>query len=210
MSSSMCAGKRAALIAQSPPASRLPEVEASKLPINAQRLSDAGPEVLIIHGGVQGGLGGSPVTFARQSPLAEQGWRLTMVERPGFGQSPSRGVDEMEAEAVWIAAMLSDGAHLIGHFWGGATSRGGPLPGARRTRASGAGAHGCAGPGRLGGARAAAAHGRPDDVRLLAGRLRPRLRRSLGPSGGDAPNLEALEHRIVDAFMREADRRRAG
>ncbi len=120
MSSSLFAEKRAALIAQCPPASRLAEAEAAKLPINAQRLGEAGPEVLIVHGGVQGSLGGGPVTFARQRSLAERGWRLTMVERPGFGQSPTRGVDDMAADAVWIAAMLGDGAHLIGHSWGGA------------------------------------------------------------------------------------------
>ena len=38
-----------------------------------------------------------------------------MVERPGFGQSPTCGVDDMAADAVWIAVMLGDGAHLIGH-----------------------------------------------------------------------------------------------
>lgn len=74
------------------------------------------------HGGVQGGLGGGPSTFSKQEALAQRGWRLRLVDRPGFGQSPSRGMDDMEADAVWIADMLGGGANLIGHSWGGAES----------------------------------------------------------------------------------------
>ncbi len=111
---------RAALLAQCPPAPpRLPEAEAAKLPIHVTEWGTAGPEVLVVHGGVQGGLGGGPSTFARQEALAQRGWRLRLVDRPGFGQSPSRGVDDMEADAVWIADMLGGGANLIGHSWGG-------------------------------------------------------------------------------------------
>ena len=112
---------REALLAQCPPPPpRMPEADAAKLPIHVAEWGTAGPEVLIVHGGVQGGLGGGPSTFARQEPLARRGWRLRLVDRPGFGQSPSRGVDDMEADAVWIADMLGDGANLIGHSWGGA------------------------------------------------------------------------------------------
>lgn len=112
---------RAALLAQCPPAPpRLPEAEAAKLPIHVTEWGTAGPEVLVVHGGVQGGLGGGPSTFAGQEALAQRGWRLRLVDRPGFGQSPSRGVDDMEADAVWIADMLGGGANLIGHSWGGA------------------------------------------------------------------------------------------
>ena len=112
---------RAALLAQCPPAPpRLSKAEAAKLPIHVTEWGTTGPEVLIVHGGVQGGLGGGPSTFAKQEALAQRGWRLRLVDRPGFGQSPSRGVDDMEADAVWIANMLGDGANLIGHSWGGA------------------------------------------------------------------------------------------
>ena len=114
---------RAALLAQCPPAPpRLPEAEAAKLPIHVTEWGTTGPEVLIVHGGVQGGLGGGPSTFAKQEALAQRGWRLRLVDRPGFGQSPSRGVDDMEADAIWIADMLGNGANLIGHSWGGAES----------------------------------------------------------------------------------------
>lgn len=111
---------RAALLAQCAPAPpRLPEVEAAKLPIHVTEWGTAGPDVLVVHGGVQGGLGGGPSTFAKQEALAQRGWRLRLADRPGFGQSPSRGVDDMEADAVWIADMLGGGANLIGHSWGG-------------------------------------------------------------------------------------------
>lgn len=113
--------RRAALLAQCPPApAYATPAEQEERPINVVELGDAGPTVLFIHGGVQGGLGGGPETFDGQRALADKGWRLRFVERPGFGQSPSRGVDDMDADAQWIADMLGEGAHLVGHSWGGA------------------------------------------------------------------------------------------
>ena len=53
-------------------------------------------------------------------PLSEKGWRLKLMDRPGFGQSPSRGPDDMAADAILIADRLGDGSHLIGHSFGGA------------------------------------------------------------------------------------------
>ena len=109
----------AALVAQCPPPPPLDPAEAAKLPINVTRWGTTGPRVLIIHGGVQGGAGGGPATFAKQEAWGQDGWRVELVDRPGFGQSPTRGVDDMERDAVWIADMLGDGANLIGHSWGG-------------------------------------------------------------------------------------------
>lgn len=117
--------RRAALLAQCPPAPReLSDDDRAVRPINLVEVGDTGPVVLIVHGGIQGGLGGGPATFDRQRVLGERGWRLRLVERPGFGRSASRGVDDMMADAEWIAAMLGaeedEGAHLVGHSWGGA------------------------------------------------------------------------------------------
>ena len=113
--------RRAALLAQCPPPPpTLSDEESAAHPINVVELGTSGPTVLIVHGGIQGGLGGGPATFDEQRMLAERGWRLRLVERPGFGESASRGVDDMAADAVWIADMLGDGAHLVGHSWGGA------------------------------------------------------------------------------------------
>ena len=115
------AERRAALIGQCPPAARaMSAEERADHPINVVEWGATGPVVIVVHGGVQGGLGGGPVTFGKQKVLAERGWRLRLVERPGFGQSASRGVDDMEADAEWIAEMLGDGSHLVGHSWGGA------------------------------------------------------------------------------------------
>lgn len=122
---------RAALVAQCPmPRPDVPPAEAG--PVHVTNFGESGPEVVIVHGGVQGGLGGGPATFAKQEILAKQGWTLRMVERPGFGRSPSRGVDDMVADAIWIADLLGDGAHLIGHSWGGAEAL---LAAARRPEA---------------------------------------------------------------------------
>ena len=114
--------QRASLLTQCPPMDALSEAEAAKLPIHVTRWGASGPSVLLVHGGVQGGLGGGPSTFAKQEGLAQRGWQVQVVDRPGFGQSPSRGPDDMMADAVWIADMLGDGAHLIAHSWGAAES----------------------------------------------------------------------------------------
>lgn len=111
--------KQSQLLAQCPLSPNIVDRDASRLPIHVERVGLTGPLVLIIHGGVQGALGGSPETFAEQHVLAERGWRLALPERPGFGRSPSRGADDMEADAVWIADLMQDDTHLIGHSWGG-------------------------------------------------------------------------------------------
>lgn len=110
---------RDALAAACPsrPAISNPDIGAAS--INVVRWGDASRKMVIIHGGVQGNLGGGPSTFANQQALAGEGWQLLLPERPGFGQSPSRGPDDMEADAVWIANML-DGVVLLGHSFGGA------------------------------------------------------------------------------------------
>ena len=118
MSASTIMEKHAALAAQCPVVASVPE--ASKLPIHCERFGASGPQIVIIHGGVQGGIGGGPATFAKQQALADRGWQVALAARPGFGGSPSRGVDDMAADAVWISDMLGDGANLIGHSWGGA------------------------------------------------------------------------------------------
>jgi pimeloyl-ACP methyl ester carboxylesterase len=67
-----------------------------------------------------GGVGGGPVNFTGQKALADQGWRLRLIDRPGFGLSPSRGPDDMVADARLVAEHLGKSSHLIGHSFGGA------------------------------------------------------------------------------------------
>jgi pimeloyl-ACP methyl ester carboxylesterase len=110
---------REALVAQCPPVRALSDEEAVALPINLTQWGESNSRMVIIHGGVQGNLGGGPTTFSKQEVLALQGWRLILPDRPGFGKSPSRGADDMEADAVWISSLL-DGVVLVGHSFGGA------------------------------------------------------------------------------------------
>ena len=124
------ATQRDRLLAQCPPVP-VP-ANADNRPIHVTYWGTSGPNVLIIHGGVQGGLGGGPKGFIKQRALAERGWQINLVDRPGFGESPSRGVDDMERDAKWIADMLGDGENLIGHSWGGAEAL---LAAARRPQA---------------------------------------------------------------------------
>ena len=125
--------RRASLLAQCEPMPPIPAAdELADHPTTVVEEGQEGPAVVIVHGGVQGGLGGGPATFDEQKVLATRGWRLRMVERPGFGQSRSRGADDMEADAEWIADLLGDGAHQIGHRWGGAEAL---LAAARRPEA---------------------------------------------------------------------------
>jgi pimeloyl-ACP methyl ester carboxylesterase len=75
---------------------------------------------VLIHGGVQGTRHGGITHFARQQQLAARGMQLLVPDRPGHGLSPSEGrPDDAEADGEWVAELLGDGAHLIGHSFGG-------------------------------------------------------------------------------------------
>jgi pimeloyl-ACP methyl ester carboxylesterase len=79
-----------------------------------------GPRVVMVHGSAQGGPAGGPEQFAAQRPLANRGWELVLPDRPGHGRSPSRGPEDLEIDAVWVAELLGDGSHLVGHSYGAA------------------------------------------------------------------------------------------
>ncbi len=87
--------------------------------IHVARLGSGTP-VLLVHGSGQGNPLGGAQHWACQAPLAEQGFELILPDRPGHGQSPTRGPEDLELDAVWVAEMLGDGAHLVGHSYGGA------------------------------------------------------------------------------------------
>ncbi len=112
--------KRAELLGQCPAPSFVSEADTTQLPVEVRRAGDCGPLILIVHGGVQGGAGGGPDTFAGQMALAERGYRVALFVRPGFGKSASRGVDDMERDADLITDLMEQDVHLIGHSWGGA------------------------------------------------------------------------------------------
>lgn len=88
--------------------------------IHITRWGTTGPNVVLVHGSAQGSSVGGNAHFAAQAPLAERGWRLIVPDRPGHGRSPAPGrPDDAEADAVWVADLLGDGAHLAGHSFGG-------------------------------------------------------------------------------------------
>jgi pimeloyl-ACP methyl ester carboxylesterase len=77
-----------------------------------------GPRVVFVHGGEQaGGL----VAFGTQLPLANA-FTLILPDLPGHGQSPAQGHKNVERDAHLIAELLADGAHLVGHSYGGAVA----------------------------------------------------------------------------------------
>jgi pimeloyl-ACP methyl ester carboxylesterase len=80
----------------------------------------SGPAVVLVHGSGHGDPGGGAQKWKFQRPLAEQGWTLVVPDRPGQGESPSQGPDDYEADGPWVAELLGDGAHLVGHSYGGA------------------------------------------------------------------------------------------
>lgn len=82
-----------------------------------------GPRVVMVHGSAQGSQVGGERHFANQAGLAERGWTIFTPDRPGHGLSPApdRG-DDAGADAVWVAELLGDGAHLVGHSFGGAVA----------------------------------------------------------------------------------------
>jgi pimeloyl-ACP methyl ester carboxylesterase len=73
----------------------------------------AGPPVVLAHGSVVG----AARTWRHQLPLAEH-WTLCLPNRPGFGGSPPLVRGDFELEAPLLAALLGDGAHLVGHSYG--------------------------------------------------------------------------------------------
>jgi pimeloyl-ACP methyl ester carboxylesterase len=73
----------------------------------------SGPPIVFVHGSVVG----PELAWRRQRPLGER-WTLVLPSRPGFGASPPLERGDFEAEAPLFAALLGEGAHLVGHSYG--------------------------------------------------------------------------------------------
>lgn len=88
--------------------------------IHITRWGGSGPRVVLVHGGVQGTGVAGETNFSNQRVLAERGWQLIVPDRPGHGRSPDPSrPDDAEADGMWVADLLGDGAHLLGHSFGG-------------------------------------------------------------------------------------------
>lgn len=70
--------------------------------------------VVLIHGSV----GNGPATWGAVQPLAER-YELVVPNRGGYPPNPALGRIDFEEQAVELAALLGDGAHLVGHSYGG-------------------------------------------------------------------------------------------
>jgi len=90
--------------------------------IHITRWGKSGPRVVLIHGGGQGTPVAGERNFAAQQVLSAD-WQLVVPDRPGHGRSPDPGrPDDAKADGAWVAELLEDGAHLIGHSFGGAVA----------------------------------------------------------------------------------------
>jgi pimeloyl-ACP methyl ester carboxylesterase len=75
----------------------------------------AGTPVVLVHGS----LATAAEEWDAQRPLAEQGFRLLAPDRRGYGGSPVAAGEDFLRDADDIAELMGDGAHLVGHSYGG-------------------------------------------------------------------------------------------
>ncbi len=74
-----------------------------------------GTPVVLVHGSLAIGA----EEWEAQRPLADEGFRLLVFDRRGYGQSPAAEGEDFLADADDIAELMGDGAHLVGHSYGG-------------------------------------------------------------------------------------------
>jgi pimeloyl-ACP methyl ester carboxylesterase len=73
-----------------------------------------GARVVLVHGAMTTGA----ATWKRQRSLGER-WKLVVPSRRGFVPNPPADESDYDVDAEDIAALLDDGAHLVGHSFGG-------------------------------------------------------------------------------------------
>ena len=87
--------------------------------------------VVLVHGSVVAGA----ATWGGIQPVLSDRWDVAVVRRPGFPPLPPLGPGDrvdFESDAALVADELGDGAHLVGHSYGGVISL---LAAARRPQA---------------------------------------------------------------------------
>jgi pimeloyl-ACP methyl ester carboxylesterase len=75
----------------------------------------AGTPVVLAHGSLATGA----EEWEAQRPLADEGFRLLVLDRRGYGQSPAAEGEDFLRDADDIVEVMGDGAHLVGHSYGG-------------------------------------------------------------------------------------------
>jgi pimeloyl-ACP methyl ester carboxylesterase len=74
-----------------------------------------GTPVVLVHGS----LATSQEEWEGQRSLVDEGFRFLAPDRRGYGGSPAVPGEDFLADAEDIAELLGDGAHLVGHSYGG-------------------------------------------------------------------------------------------
>jgi pimeloyl-ACP methyl ester carboxylesterase len=74
-----------------------------------------GTTAVLVHGSLATGAD----EWQEQRPLADQGFRLVVFDRRGYGQSPAAEGEDFVRDGDDIAQLMGDGAHLVGHSYGG-------------------------------------------------------------------------------------------
>jgi len=54
-----------------------------------------------------------------QRPLADEGFQLFVLDRRGYGRSPAADGEDFVRDGEDVADLMGDGAHLVGHSYGG-------------------------------------------------------------------------------------------
>jgi pimeloyl-ACP methyl ester carboxylesterase len=75
----------------------------------------AGTPVVLVHGSLATGA----EEWEAQRPLADEGFRLLVPDRRANGRSPAAEGDDFLRDGDDIANLMGDGAHLVGHSYGG-------------------------------------------------------------------------------------------
>ena len=74
-----------------------------------------GTPVVLVHGSLATGA----EEWNAQRPLADEGFRLLVPDRRGYGRSPRADGEDFLRDAEDIERLMGDGAHLVGHSYGG-------------------------------------------------------------------------------------------
>jgi pimeloyl-ACP methyl ester carboxylesterase len=75
----------------------------------------SGEPVILVHGSLATGA----EEWQAQRQLADEGFRLLAPDRRGYGRSPAAEGEDFLRDAEDIAELMGDGAHLVGHSYGG-------------------------------------------------------------------------------------------
>lgn len=74
-----------------------------------------GTPVVLVHGSLATGA----EEWREQRPLGDEGYRLLIMDRRGYGNSPAAAGEDFLRDAEDIDAAIGDGAHVVAHSYGG-------------------------------------------------------------------------------------------